>query len=459
MASRAARYRTDRLLPGVAWSHLFAWGICGGILIFLASWLVLFTTGIFLDGLQVALIALLSILVCTVVHGFSSRAGWKRGKDAGRAELESKVEKLSRSIDQNRELSRRRVRALSTAISGRLNNVLMVMLGSIEMAMRRSSDEMLSAELNSIRSGIDDASSICRRLSRISTQSKSAGTLTSDLADQLRTLQISIRAKVGSRARLGLDIDAEELHVGVSSQVLEQLIMIAVKDHIRSMRPSGFLRLHAWHESIHGAMVFPAESVVTLEIESQGESVLAESARLSSVVEGISGATIAIQQQDQSRITRILLPLAEGQEPAMDVSYETGSWRNPVSSDILIVEDEKQIRNLLHRMLGQYGGAVIQACDSDEACALLRKHSHTIGLAIIDVVLPGTSGLKLAEAIRSTFPQIPVLVMTGSASRALTDRLAADSGVSMLRKPFIQGALDDAIERLVPLNTLSVVSP
>ena len=124
---------------------------------------------------------------------------------------------------------------------------------------------------------------------------------------------------------------------------------------------------------------------------------------------------------------------------------------------ILIVEDDERLAMLTQDYLVKNGLEV--AIETDGNRAIRRIVNEQPDMVVLDVMLPGISGIKLAEAIRSQFPQIPVLLMTGSGTCSLSDRLAADSGVVLLRKPFIQGALDDAIEGLVPLNDLSVVAP
>ena len=64
-------------------------------------------------------------------------------------------------------------------------------------------------------------------------------------------------------------------------------------------------------------------------------------------------------------------------------------------------------------------------------------------LLISDVGLPGLNGRQLADAVRAVRPDLPVLLITGFAGKALDD---ADlpAGMEILRKPF---SLDDMVER------------
>ena len=335
--------------------------------------------------------------------------------------------------------------------------MLMVMLGSIEMANRRATDKMLKSELNTIRLSVDDASSVCRRLARISTQGERGNTCSSDLVDHVRRILPSVRARAGTAINLRTEIDAMELYVNAPPKALDQLLISTVNDHLRTIQPGGSLRIRAWVDSIYDLSITSSETI--LEIESTGTESLEKTPELMKILRAISGAKVDVNRHGRLRTIRVGLPTADSDGSSYQMGFETGSWRNPISSDFLVVEDDKQVRDLLTRMLDSYDSSILTASTVEDACGLLKERSDTIGLAIIDVVLPGVSGLKLAEAIRVKYPKIPVLVMTGSATRGLTDRLATDSAVTLLRKPFMQTALDEAIERLVPLNDISVVAP
>jgi CheY-like chemotaxis protein len=434
-----------------------AWSVGGGASIAAVAWFILAVLDVPLNATHVAVIGLVSMIFCAIVHEVSTRNGWRRGESECRTQMSVQIEEKSQIIQRNRELSRRRVRALATAISGRLNNVLMVMLGSIEMANRRATDNMLKSELNTIRLSIDDASSVCRRLARISTQGERGSTCSSDLADHVRRILPSVRARAGTAIHLRIEIDAKELYVRVAPKASDQLLISAVNNHLSTIQPGGSLRIRAWADSIYDLSITSSETI--LEIESTGTESLEKTPELMKILRAIPGARLDINRHGRLRCIRVALPTADSDGSSYQLGFETGSWRNPISSDILVVEDDKQVRDLLTRMLDSYDSSILTASTVEDACGLLKERSDTIGLAIIDVVLPGVSGLKLAEAIRVKYPQIPVLVMTGSATRGLTNRLATDSAVTLLRKPFMQTALDEAIERLVPLNDISVVAP
>ena len=78
---------------------------------------------------------------------------------------------------------------------------------------------------------------------------------------------------------------------------------------------------------------------------------------------------------------------------------------------ILIVDDEKMIRDLLNITLSRAGYETQAVADGSEALKALRRESFD--LAITDVVMPGVSGLELLKLIRRDHPATRVLILTG----------------------------------------------
>ena len=103
---------------------------------------------------------------------------------------------------------------------------------------------------------------------------------------------------------------------------------------------------------------------------------------------------------------------------------------------ILTVDDEPILRLLVHDMLASDELAVLQAGDADEAWELLARHHPA--LVLLDVALPGRSGLELARAIKAD-PELagtPVILLSAlalPADRAAGLAAGADLYVS---KPF-----------------------
>ena len=107
-------------------------------------------------------------------------------------------------------------------------------------------------------------------------------------------------------------------------------------------------------------------------------------------------------------------------------------------SQILIVDDDPDIRNVL-RLLLEDEFTLFDAPDGPSALALLRENK-AIDLVILDVMMPGMDGYATCDALRA-FSNAPVLFLT--AKSAESDRLSAyrSGGDDFLSKPFSKAEL------------------
>src|ERR1700755_2629119 len=94
----------------------------------------------------------------------------------------------------------------------------------------------------------------------------------------------------------------------------------------------------------------------------------------------------------------------------------TGSFDDP---HLLVVDDDERLRALLPRYLSTNGFRVSAARDAAEARALMK--SMAFDLLILDVMMPGESGLELARSVRAG-SQVPIPMLTGRGEPS--DRIA-----------------------------------
>jgi DNA-binding NtrC family response regulator len=88
------------------------------------------------------------------------------------------------------------------------------------------------------------------------------------------------------------------------------------------------------------------------------------------------------------------------------------------ASTILVVDDEKNIRRTLGMVLSGVGYRMLEAGSAEQALECLKSPQHPIDLAIVDLKLPGQSGLDLLESMKrdDATSDIPVIVISGHAS-------------------------------------------
>ena len=112
---------------------------------------------------------------------------------------------------------------------------------------------------------------------------------------------------------------------------------------------------------------------------------------------------------------------------------------------ILVVEDDEAIAELLRTLLNDvpgWGATVVH----DAAAAREVFHHVTVEVLILDINLPGISGLELLELLRRDrdWREPPVILMSAAPDRAAIDKvLESGAAIKFLRKPF---DVDELIE-------------
>ncbi len=100
---------------------------------------------------------------------------------------------------------------------------------------------------------------------------------------------------------------------------------------------------------------------------------------------------------------------------------------------VLIVDDDAVSCRLLSEVLTQDGVTVVW--DTDPRQALARIGAETIDLAVLDIRMPEMNGIELLRRLRSTLPELPVIVMTGFGSVDTAVEAISAGAVDYVSKP------------------------
>ena len=116
---------------------------------------------------------------------------------------------------------------------------------------------------------------------------------------------------------------------------------------------------------------------------------------------------------------------------------------------ILVVEDDKLLREQVAVQLADLGYQVRQAASADEALMLMND-GQTVDLLFTDVVMPGgMNGKQLADAAKSLQPGLRVLFTSGYAEDAIVHQGRLDPGVDLLGKPYRRAELMSKIREVL----------
>ncbi|MFL6236294.1 MAG: ATP-binding protein [Thermoanaerobaculia bacterium] len=365
---------------------------------------------------------------------------------------------------------------LSAGVAHDFNNCLLAIFGYSDLLLERYRDDpFLARNLTGLKEAGQRAAALTKQLlafarrQPMETRVMSLNAVVSGLEKMLqRLLGEDIRLETGLHPELG--------KVKIDPGQIEQVIVNLAVNARHAMPSGGRLALRteplevaadrpAPHDVPPGTYVLltVADSGMGMDAATQARvfepffSTKGEGTGLGlSTAYGIvrqSGGHIFVNSAPgQGARFSIYLPVTREAENVRTGPVATLSDRG--SETILLVEDEEEVRAVLHQILVNRGYRVLQAGSGEEALVISRLHRGAVHLLLTDVTMPEMKGTELAQRLRSERPQTRVVFMSG-----YNDELLSDGGPDSplcLQKPFspktlgetVRTVLDEAAEGL-----------
>lgn len=118
------------------------------------------------------------------------------------------------------------------------------------------------------------------------------------------------------------------------------------------------------------------------------------------------------------------------------------------SHTVLVVDDDRQLLELVRAILVDAGFRVLTAEDGAEALKVAVELQEPIGLLLTDIVLPEMSGRKLAQCMGPLHPEMKILFMSGYGDNIVHRE---EYGDSLLNKPFGPDKLLKKVREAIPV--------
>ena len=115
---------------------------------------------------------------------------------------------------------------------------------------------------------------------------------------------------------------------------------------------------------------------------------------------------------------------------------------------VLVVDDEAAVRRFACRVLDKAGYGVLEATDGAEALEVITSRNGELEAVVSDIVMPRMNGVELMQALAMSQPDLPVILMSGYATAALTE-LGIATPCSILPKPFSGDRLLAEVSRCI----------
>jgi CheY-like chemotaxis protein len=143
---------------------------------------------------------------------------------------------------------------------------------------------------------------------------------------------------------------------------------------------------------------------------------------------------------------KLYLPRSADKQPHAGVEQRPPMARG--TEQILVVEDEPQVRSAVAAQLRSLGYAVAEAPDGSAGVVAFQAATQPFALLLTDIVMPGPlNGKALADEVTRRWPGTKVVYMSGYAENAIVHEGQLAEGVLLLSKPFRKADLAQIVRR------------
>jgi two-component system, cell cycle sensor histidine kinase and response regulator CckA len=370
---------------------------------------------------------------------------------------------------------------LAGGIAHDFNNNLMAILGYIDMMTEDvGENSQMKGDLEEMRRSAERASALARRLlafgRRQVFQPRSL-----DLNEVISGLTPVIKRLLGEQIRFEVYPAPDLFSVIADPRELEQVIMNLALNARDAMPAGGTLTIqtcNATESPEHHDSLALEDRYVSMQVRDTGAGMtpyvkqhvfepffttkpvgqgtgLGLSA-VYGIVKQLNGAVRVESEVGRGSTFEIYLPASLERPALRSTPTELEEQPDaPAGDTILLVEDDEAVRRFTKRVLERDGYRVLEAATPEEALAC-AEGGEPLSLLLTDVVMPRMSGGQLADRLKKTHPDLPVLFMSGYPSSLVMPDGSIDPSIPLISKPFTAAQLTQIVQQILRSNGKSM---
>jgi len=377
---------------------------------------------------------------------------------------------ILRDVTQQRLLQQRVHQAQKMEAVGRLaggvahdfNNLLMITSANLELLQHSEQDpQRVDRYVRQIRNAIDRGAALTRQMLAFSRQQVLTPSVL-NLNAVIDDLWNMLPRLLGEDIETILSLDPMLGCVSADRGQLEQVIMNLALNARDAMPQGGKLIVETRNVELNGstgspkAADTPSGSCVLLAVSDTGVGMNSDLqaqifdpffttkelgkgtglglATVYGIVRQSGGSITVYSEVGKGSTFKVYLPRVDGEKRKAEPSQQADAVPTG-SGTILLVEDEAALRSVTSEYLRAKGYQVLGAADGAAALEICQSYTGPIDLLITDMVMPGSSGLTVANEVAKMRPAVRTIFMSGYTDRTLgSDFLGPNN--AFLQKPF-----------------------
>lgn len=365
---------------------------------------------------------------------------------------------------------------LTGGIAHDFNNLLVAILGYAELGLKKRSDpEILKAYLTEIKQAGKRAADLTQKLLAFGRQQIMEPDAL-NINDLVYGLDLMIRRLLPENIEVRLSSTDESLVVMGDKGQLEQVIVNLAVNARDAMPHGGRLNISTERARLDEGNDFLATKgdYVLIRVSDTGHGMSEEVKKrvfepffttkpegsgtglglavVFGIVKQHEGFVDIQSETGQGSSIKIYLPLTDKQLITSKPGWSLNTVRVRGGSEtILIVEDNKQVRELAQLILQGAGYKVVVASNGQEALNIFKENIGNIDLALLDVVMPRMGGQEVMNRMRELQPDLKVMFASGYSASGVHADFIMKEGLELIRKPYSSDGLRSSVRKVLDL--------
>jgi two-component system, cell cycle sensor histidine kinase and response regulator CckA len=385
-----------------------------------------------------------------------------------RAKMERKLRESERLLYQAQKMEA--VGRLAGGIAHDFNNILTAILGYANLLSEEAGDNLvLRNDVEGVKKAAKRAESLTRQLLAFSRRQPMEPRVV-DPGEMVRDMERMLQRLLPANVSLSLNLVKNSLHVRMDPTQFEQILLNLVVNAKDALPGGGYIQVSLGSQVLDVPREGSVEQIspgsyVVLAVQDNGVGIPPEDyarifepffttkakgsgtglglATVYGIVKQSNGFLDLASKVGSGTTFSIFFPRLQGGECVKEEEQpENGQSRG--TENILIVEDDDEIRNLMEKALARMGYVVATSAHPGEAILVAEKQGYKFDLIIADIGLPFMTGIELVERMRKEIPVLKALFVSG-----YPDRVPEIANSSFLPKPFTEDTLASAVRNIL----------
>ena len=356
---------------------------------------------------------------------------------------------------------------LAGGIAHDFNNLLLAILGNTNLALMELADQSPVIEnVKNIEIAARHATKICERLLAYSGR-RTFVTTTFSLNQIIQETVEILKSIVSPNAEIVLELSSEKLLIHGDMGQIEQVVLNLLtnaSEAIQNQKETGVIHIRTGLASLNqenSASYYFCENInpgqfVYFEIEDTGTGMDEDCqskmfdpfyttkftgrglglAGVSGIIRGHNGGLLVESEVDRGSCFRVVLPVATETEEKIESDSSADTIVPADAGYILVIDDDKAVCNVVNHVLNRFGFSVMVAHSGNEGIEVYEKNREGISAILLDMTMPGLSGVETYQLLNEKGIDIPVILTSGLSETDISDQMQGSDYLHFLKKPY-----------------------